>query len=100
MPNYNINTCILQELKSSFILYRDKQVVKPNSWNGKVLLLFLFGTIELLDIDSKNISTLLIWIANFIWNKKLADNIEKNILALSGFGQAALSFVSSIYEVG
>ena len=36
--------------------------------------------------------------AKFIYKKKLVGNIEKNIPFLSGFGQAAWSFISSIYK--
>jgi len=38
--------------------------------------------------------------ANFIHNRKLKNNTENDISALEGFGQAAWSFISFIYEVG
>ena len=66
VSNCGMNTCEPQGLESSSISYRDKQLAEPNSWNGKALPLSLFGTIEFLEIDSKNISTLLLCMADFI----------------------------------
>jgi len=36
--------------------------------------------------------------ADFIHNKKLKNNTEDDILALTGLGQAAWLFISSIYK--
>ena len=60
--------------------------------------IFLFSTNDFLDINSKNISTSLLWIANFIWNRNIADKIEKDILSLISFEQTAWSFILSIYK--
>ena len=38
--------------------------------------------------------------ANFITNRKLKNNIEKDILYISRFGQAACTLISFIHEVG
>ena len=106
MPNIQgegVSNCIMnisrpQGLKSSSIPYGDKQPTEPNFWNGNILPISLFGTIEFLDINFKNISISLLCIADFICNRKLVENMEKNILFLSGFGKAAWSFISSIYK--
>ena len=84
-----------QGLESSSIPYGDRQLTEPNSWDGNI---FLFSIIEFLDINSKNISTSLLHMANFICNRKLVENTEKDIPSLSSFGEATGSFISSIYK--
>ena len=56
--------------------------------------------LSIFDINSKNISTSLLHMVDFIRKRKLVDNTEKDILSLFGFGQAAWSFISSIYKAG
>jgi len=60
MANCNINICAPQGLKISSIPYRNYQLTEPNSWNGEAHPLFLFGNTDFLEIDSKNILTLLL----------------------------------------
>jgi len=57
--NYKTNMCIPQRLETSSIFYRDKQLAELNSWDMEALLLSLFGTTDFINIDTKNISTLL-----------------------------------------
>jgi len=68
MSNYSINMYNLQGFESFSILYGDHQLAKLNLWNGNVLLIFLFSTNDLLDIDFKDIdiSTSLLQMADFI----------------------------------
>ena len=98
--NCNINIYAPQGLKSSSIPYEDYKLAEPNSWDGNTLPISLFSTNNFLDIDSKTISTSLLQMANFIWNKNIVGKIEKDIPSLVSFGQAAWSFISSIYEAG
>jgi len=95
-----MNTCTLQGLELFSIPYKDKQLAEPNSWDGKALSISIFGTMKFLDIGSKKISTFLLQMADFIQNRKLISNTEKNILVLSGFEQATWSFIGSIYKAG
>jgi len=60
MTNCNINMCTSQDLEISSILYRDYQLAELNSWNGEAYPLFLFENTDFLEIDSKNILTLLL----------------------------------------
>jgi len=55
---------------------------------------------EFLEIDSKNIYTSLLYIANFIRSRKVVNSRENNVFELTGFGKAALSFILSIYKAG
>ena len=90
----------LQDFKTTTIPYKDNQLVELNSWDKEAHPLLIFGTIEFLDIGSKNILTSPLQMANFIQNRKLKNNIENNISALEGFGQTAWLFISSIYKIG
>ena len=53
---------------------------------------------EFQEIDSKNIYTSLLYMADFIYNRKLEGKTEKDFPFLSEFGEAAWSFLLSIYE--
>lgn len=84
--NTDIDTCLIQEFDSSFIPYSENKPVKPKSWNGDALSISLFGTNEFIEIDLKNISTLLLRMADFITNRALNRQTEKNILAIASLG--------------
>ena len=94
-----MNMCILQDFKTFLIPYKNHQLAELNSQDGKVYSLSIFGNNEFLEINSKNILTSLLQIADFIYNRKLKNNIEDDIPALTRFSQAAQSFISSIYKV-
>ena len=55
---------------------------------------------KFLDIGSKKISTFLLQIDDFIQNRKLISNTERDILVFSSFEQAAWFFILSIYKAG
>lgn len=73
-------TCPLHDLDSSA-----NQLTKPNLWDGAALPIFLFGTNEFVDIDTSNILTSLLRIANFIQNRNIKGKIEKNIPVIARF---------------
>jgi len=50
------------------------------------------------EIDVNNIKISLMCISDFIGNRELKNNREKNIPFLSGFGQIVFDFVSSIFK--
>jgi len=91
--NTDIDTCLIQEFDSSFIPYSENKLVKPKSWNGDALPISLFGTNKFIEINLKNISTLLLRMADFIRNKALNRQTEKDILAIASFGQVAWVFI-------
>jgi len=72
--NKNTYMCPTLDIKNTTIPYNDNQPVESNAWDGKVY------PIEFFNIDSKNISTLLLYMASFIRNRNLKCYIENNIL--------------------
>jgi len=49
-----------RHIKISLISYENKSLVEPNTWNGEVYCILIFGTIDFLDIDTKNMLILLL----------------------------------------
>jgi len=47
------------------------QLAKPNTWNGEAHLISIFGTMEFLEINAKNMTMSLLRMANYIKNKKV-----------------------------
>lgn len=78
--------CNSQEFTNILILYNINQLVKPNAWDREAYPISIFNTIELLKIDSKNILTLLLCMANFIRNRSVESNKVNNINQLQDFG--------------
>ena len=82
------------------ILYNINQLVEPNTWDGEAYLISIFGTIEFLEIDFKNMSTSLLHMTNFIRNRDVESNKVNDVNQLQGFGQIVWEFISSIYQSG
>ena len=78
--------CNSQEFTNILILYNINQLVKPNVWDREAYPISIFNTIELLKIDSKNILTLLLCMANFIRNRSVESNKVNNVNQLQDFG--------------
>jgi len=78
--------------------YNVNQLVEPNVWNGEVYPVSIFSTMEFLEIDSKNMFTFLLHIANYIRSNKIKKGKANNIPELKDFGKAAWCFISSIYK--
>ena len=72
--------------------------MEPNAWDGEVCSISVFGTMEFLEIDMKNIFMLLLHIANYIKNKKVEKGKINDMTELKEFSKTAWSFISSIYE--
>jgi len=60
----------------------ENQSSKPNSWDGAVLPISLFGTDKFVIIGSNNMLMLLFRMAHFIRNKVFLDQTKKDILAI------------------
>jgi len=84
----------------SSLLYVKLQLDNPESWDGYTNLISMFGQNNTQEIDVNNIKISLMYILDFISNRELKNNREKNILFLSGFGQIAFDFVSSVFKGG
>jgi len=75
-------------------------LIKPNGWNGEAYLISIFSIMEFLEIDSINMTSLFLYIANFIRNRSVKHNMVNNIKQLQGFSQTIWQFISSIYKAG
>jgi len=51
--------------------YNINQPAEPNSWDGKAHLISIQETMEFLEIDVMNITTSLLYIANYIKTNKV-----------------------------
>ena len=71
---------------------------EANAWDGKVHTISIFGYMEFLEIDSKNIFTFLLWIADYIRARKVKKGKISDVTKLQEFGKAAWNFISSIYK--
>ena len=60
----------------------------------------MFSQTTTQEINVNNIKTSLSHISDFISNRELKNNREKDILFLEGFGQIAFDFVSAIFKGG
>ena len=69
------------------ISYDVNQLAKLNTWDSEAYPIYIFETMKFLDINTKNLSTSLLYMANFIRNRSLKRNTEKDIPQLGGFGQ-------------
>jgi len=68
--------------------------------DGHTVPISIFGNVESVSFKTKNIKTSLYYIANFTTNRKLKNKIEKDILCISIFEQAAWTLISFIYKAG
>jgi len=96
----NTNTCSSQGFTNVPIPYEVDKPVEPNAWDGEAHSISIFGTMKFLEIDSMNITTSLLCMANFIKNRSVDCKLANSITQLKGFGQAAWKFISSIYKAG
>ena len=67
-------------------------------WDGTFSSISLFGTIEVLEGDAKNIVCSLQRIATFIKQRPLGDRDGLDISQISDFGSAAWDLISAIYN--
>ena len=80
--------------------YEELQLGNYNLWDGCTNLISMFGQTTSQEIDINNIKISFICISNFISNRELKNNREKDILFLKSFGQITFDFVSSVFKGG
>ena len=68
------------------LTYNINQSTEPNSWDGEAHPISIFGSMEFLEIDTKNMYTLLLYIVNYIRSRKVKSGLINNIPQLKGFG--------------
>jgi len=77
-----------QEVYEVSLAYNINCPTESNAWDGEAQPIFIFGTIEFLEIDSKSIYTSLLYMANFIRSRKVVNGRTNDISELMGFGKA------------
>ena len=77
------------------LAYNANYLTEPNIWDSKAHSLFVFRTIEFLEIDLKNMFTSLLYMADFMRSKKTLKDKVNDIPKLKGFDKATWSFLSS-----
>jgi len=85
----NPNIYSQQEFYVVSLPYNINQLVKPNAWDSETCSISVFGIMEFLKIDSKNMFTLLLCMANYIRNKKVKKGKINDVSELKGFSEAA-----------
>ena len=76
-----------QDFTNILIPYKINQLVELNAWDSKAYPISIFGTMEFLEIDSMNMTTLLLYMVNFIKNRSTEYNQVNDVIQLEGFGQ-------------
>ena len=76
-----------QEYFEVLINYKINSFTEPNAWNSKAYPISIFRHIKFLEINSKNMFTFLLHMANFIKTRKFEKYKTTNITELQGFGK-------------
>ena len=84
--------------KSTSIPYSSLQPANSDLWDSNFNSISLFETLKKIDNNLKNIKLLIQCIAVFISERYFKNNRKEDIPSLSGFGQAAWTFLSTIYS--
>ena len=84
--NNTTNMCPSQGFMNVLISYNINQPAEPNTWDGEAHPISIFGTMEFLEIDSINITSSLLCMANFIRNRSVKCNMVNKVKQLQGFG--------------
>jgi len=78
-----------QEVYEVHLTYNINCPSEPNTWDGEAHPISIFGTMEFLEIDSRNMYTSLLCMINFIRFRKVVKGRASDVPELSGFGKAA-----------
>ena len=80
--------------------YKPCQLGNPKSWDGYTNPISMFGQTLSQEINVNNIKILLSHISNFISNRELKNNKEKDISFLKDFSQITFDFVATVFKSG
>ena len=67
-------------------------------WSGNFHLISLYGSIEQIVLDTKNIKDSLNFMARYISNKKVNSNKANDLLDFDGIGDSIWNFISAVYQ--
>jgi len=72
--------------------------MEPNLWSGNFHPISLYGSIEQIASDTKNIKDLLNFMARYILNKKVNPKTANDFKDFEGMGDVVWNFISSVYQ--
>jgi len=98
--NKEVSNSITAPVTPAAIPYEANSPADPNLWDSHFGPVSLFGTNEVLQNDTCNISCSLIQIAQFIRQRNISNHDSNTIPQLNSFGDAAFDFISAIHEAG
>ena len=79
--SYDMNICPPQDINTSFISYRDKQITRLGTCDDQAHLISIFGTNKYVATNNTNIKTFLLRIVKYVKDIKLS-NEDLNALAI------------------
>lgn len=92
-PNSNEHVYNMQ------IPYDVNQALDPKSWDGNFYTILLYGSIEHLASDAKNIKESLCFMQKYILNKAINGDKVNDIKDLEGIGEVAWRFIFTLYKL-
>ena len=106
MPSQHVRHKVTDSLRISLqsshyevsLAYNINQPMESNAWDSEAYSISIFGFMEFLEIDAKNIYTLLLHMENYIRLRKIKLGLINDIFQLKDFGEAIWNFISSIYK--
>ena len=72
--------------------------MEQNAWDSDLHPISIYGSIEYIVSDIKNIKTSLCWMSNYILNKKVNKDKVNNFENLKDIDKKAWNFISAIYN--
>jgi len=70
------------------LAYNINQPIEPNAWDGEAHSISIFGFMEFLEIDAKNMYISLLCMVNYIRSRKVKSGSINDVPQLKGFGKA------------
>ena len=96
MPSQHVRHKITDSLRISLqsshyevsLAYNIDQPMESNAWDSEAYSIFIFGFMKFLEIDAKNMYTLLLHMENYIRLRKIKLGLINDIFQLKYFGEA------------
>ena len=79
------------------LLYSPNAPTEPDLWDGSFYPISLYGSIDHLALDTKNIKDLLNFMAKYILNKEVNPVGSNNLNDFKGIGEVLWNLISLVY---
>ena len=80
--------------------YNINQATEPDTWDSNFHSVSLYGSIEHIVLDTKNIRKSLHYMTKYILNKKVESGKANEVNNFKGIDKTAWGFILSLYELG